>query len=542
MKIRVALLLFVCLTQCFAFGQVKVTKSDDLVVLDKGLQVARVGSYRRNPVHTDPLEAIVVAGKWSKPKASEKITDAAGNEYEWTLAKADENGWYTGSGQFGGGGYLFVPVHSETDRVMILHMKGNNSVTVNGQPHVGSRYQRSDVTDPWAPSFDFVRVPVKLNKGENEFLFQRSRRSGGRLKARLLKPESEIMFNTYDSTLPDLLEGKDINTFGSIVLINATEKQQNKLAFTAQWPDGRKTVIDIPVIAPLSSRKVRFDLKHGPVDEDVTVKLAVYEKNKRKIYDSVEVPLKVKKPGQHYKITYISSVDNSVQYYSVVPVVGGDKDTEPGLVLSVHGASVEATNQAGSYANKSWCNIVCPTNRRPYGFDWEDWGMIEAIDVLNDAKSVLGCDESRVYLTGHSMGGHGTWIVGSTYPDLFAAIGPSAGWISFKTYAGGTGEGESPSEMETMLARAENHGDTTGLMENLTDKGVYILHGGGDRTVPPSQAQKMAEYLGEFHKDWMYHEEPGKGHWWNLSDEPGADCVDWRPMFDFFARHRLVSD
>ncbi|MCK5000117.1 MAG: carbohydrate-binding family 9-like protein, partial [Anaerohalosphaera sp.] len=49
-------------------------------------------------------------------------------------------------------------------------------------------------------------------------------------------------------------------------------------------------------------------------------------------------------------------------------------------------------------------------------------------------------------------------------------------------------------------------------------------------------------YLGEFHKDWMYHEEPGKGHWWNLSDEPGADCVDWRPMFDFFARHRLVSD
>jgi S-formylglutathione hydrolase FrmB len=33
------------------------------------------------------------------------------------------------------------------------------------------------------------------------------------------------------------------------------------------------------------------------------------------------------------------------------------------------------------------------------------------------------------------MGGHGAWILGVQFPDLFAAIGPSAGWISFRTYA-----------------------------------------------------------------------------------------------------------
>src|SRR6185436_6998175 len=31
----------------------------------------------------------------------------------------------------------------------------------------------------------------------------------------------------------------------------------------------------------------------------------------------------------------------------------------------------------------------------------------------------------------------------------------------------------------------------------------------------------------------------GAGHWWDASDEPGADCVDWAPMFDLFAHHRI---
>jgi hypothetical protein len=47
----------------------------------------------------------------------------------------------------------------------------------------------------------------------------------------------------------------------------------------------------------------------------------------------------------------------------------------------------------------------------------------------------------------------------------------------------------------------------------------------------------MVEHLEKFHKDFIYHEEPGQGHWWDISDEPGSDCVDWPPLFDFFARH-----
>ena len=67
--------------------------------------------------------------------------------------------------------------------------------------------------------------------------------------------------------------------------------------------------------------------------------------------------------------------------------------------------------------------------------------------------------------------------------------------------------------------------------------GVYIIHGDKDDNVPPQQSYLMMERLKTFHHDFEYHEEPGAGHWWDNSDDPGADCVDWRPLFDFFARH-----
>ena len=136
--------------------------------------------------------------------------------------------------------------------------------------------------------------------------------------------------------------------------------------------------------------------------------------------------------------TFISDIDGSVQYYAVAPVKQNQKDGPSlALFLSLHGAGVEATGQAAAYASKTWGHLIAPTNRRPYGFDWEDWGRMDALEVLEHAQKLYKTDPQRTYLTGHSMGGHGTWHVGATFPDRFAAIGPSAGWVSFSTYAGG---------------------------------------------------------------------------------------------------------
>jgi hypothetical protein len=135
------------------------------------------------------------------------------------------------------------------------------------------------------------------------------------------------------------------------------------------------------------------------------------------------------------------------------------------------------------------------------------------------------------------MGGHGVWHIGSLFPDRFAAIGPSAGWISFWTYRfRGIDLGDT-TVVRRMIRRATTPSETFMYAPNYAQLGVYVLHGAADDNVPVTEARSMVERLGAFHKDFVYHEQPGVGHWWDLSDEPGVDCVDWAPMFDFFARH-----
>ena len=49
---------------------------------------------------------------------------------------------------------------------------------------------------------------------------------------------------------------------------------------------------------------------------------------------------------------------------------------------------------------------------------------IDKLDFLEDIKSNLKIDLDRIYLTGLSMGGRGTFIVASQLPNIFAAIMP----------------------------------------------------------------------------------------------------------------------
>ena len=161
--------------------------------------------------------------------------------------------------------------------------------------------------------------------------------------------------------------------------------------------------------------------------------------------------------------------------------------------------------------------------------------------VLAHAQATLDNDPTKVWLAGHSMGGHGTWTVGAHFPDRFAAIAPSAGWESFFSYAGGAQFPEEYSVSE-ILTRTSNPSHTLLHKYNYKAQGVYILHGDADDNVPVSEARHMRDVLKEFHTDLQYFEQPGAGHWWDAGHDNGADCLDWQPIFDMFARHRLPKD
>lgn len=55
------------------------------------------------------------------------------------------------------------------------------------------------------------------------------------------------------------------------------------------------------------------------------------------------------------------------------------------------------------------------------------WTRVDFEALLADVRRIYAFDESRVYLTGYSMGGYGAWSALARFPDLFAAAAPIAG-------------------------------------------------------------------------------------------------------------------
>jgi pimeloyl-ACP methyl ester carboxylesterase len=485
-------------------------------VLHSGLAIGPVGRGGRTPIQVDPVAFQLVTGTWTVPREGDEV----GNR-KWLQATSDKDGWFQGAAF--AGGYAFFGVESPKRQIVLLGASGNSTVWINGTPRPGDPY-----------SYGWSKLPIVLEKGTNQLLFSCRR---GALRAEILPRLRETFLNTGDTTMADVVAGERNPVWCATVIVNATESPSRSMTLRAQAEGGEATLTKLPTLLPLQSRKVGFMVRppHETKPGPLKVKLTLDDGTGKP--DTATLELRVRGPMDTVKRTFISGIDGSVQYYAVRPATSPDAQA---LVLSLHGASVEASGQADAYSGKSWCNIVCPTNRRPFGFDWEEIGREDALEVLALAKRSLRPQSDQIYLSGHSMGGHGTWQLGVNYPNLFAAIGPSAGWSSFFSYGGGV-RYSNPSPVEMILNRASNPSDTIALIRNLSTEGVYILHGDADDNVPVSEARKMADSLSSFHKDWQLFEQKGAGHWWENSDEPGAECMDWAPMYDMFARRRLPT-
>ncbi|MHC4598620.1 MAG: carboxylesterase family protein, partial [Planctomycetota bacterium] len=455
------------------------------------------------------------------PKGPEAGEAVPGILDPWTVWKPDAKGWIKARPLRNG--YAYAAVEAEEDGALLAEGLGHYYFYVNGEPFPGDVYKKRR-----GP----VAIPVR--KGVNHLYVRVVR---GQFTLRLREPESPLLLSTKDLTLPDAREGRPLLAMGAVRVINASARPVEKAVIKAG--DGKlcDTVTAVPFIPPFGVHKAPFLIRLAPLSEEhvkenkfeLPVEVVAPQGRSR-----ITVRLRYRRGTEAYKETFLSDIDNSTQYFGVRPPskpLGG-----PGhLYLSLHGASVEAHGQANAYTPKPDGWVVAATNRRPFGFDWEDWGRLDALEVLAEAKKRFLVDPNRVYLTGHSMGGHGTWHVGVNHPGLFAGIGPSAGWISFFSYGGARKmKGKGPEEI---IARCMGPSDTLSLKENLADLPVFIIHGAIDDNVPVRESRKMVEELKPFHKDFVYLEVPGKKHWWNDPETPGTDCVDLSDLFDFFARN-----
>ena len=489
--------------------------------LSEALVLPSGGRFGRTAFRIDPIEASVVRGDWKTPHVDDSVQWGTNGFRTWISATANAEGWFTNSALRGG--YASFTYNAPAYQVLLLTAAGHNMVYLNGEPHAGDIYE-----------YGYTTIPVRVRPGTNEFLFAAGR---GRLRLKLSPPQQPVYIDNQDSTLPDLIAGRASEVWGAVRVINTTTNSIQHLQLTATTAGKHRIVTDLPTLPPLSTRKVGFRIQNPghAATNTLRVELVItgtdLDRNRTSTRSSLS--LRLLKAGDKHKETFISEIDGSVQYYAITPA-HPESETSPvrALVLSTHGASVEASGQAAAYSHKSWAHLVAPTNRRPYGFDWEDWGRLDALEVLQTAQSRYHTDPRLTYLTGHSMGGHGTWQLGATFPDRFAAIAPSAGWISFFSYAGGRRD-ESTNAVRALFQRAANPSDTLLLASNYLQHGIYVLHGDADDNVPVSEARTMKKVLEGFHHEFLYHEQPGAGHWW------GNVCVDWPPIFDLFSKRQI---
>lgn len=105
-----------------------------------------------------------------------------------------------------------------------------------------------------------------------------------------------------------------------------------------------------------------------------------------------------------------------------------------------------------------------------------------ALAILDHTMSEYKTDPKRVYLTGLSMGGYGTWSLAAAHPDKWAAIVPICG--------GGNPENA----------------------EKIKDIPCWCFHGDQDRAVPVEQSRRMIEALKAVGGEPKYTEYEGVGH------------------------------
>lgn len=491
----------------------------------KGLILSDSHRYGREALVVDHVSYLLNAGKFQTPVEQGTIqTEGDGATLVWKFIEADSANKFRGD--LLQNAYIYLTYNSDKAGNALLNVSGNSMVYFNNEPRTGDIY-----SDGW------MNLPVTLVQGKNEILI----RCGGfarwqGVSAKLILDDKAIQLHTTDITLPHVVIGQDENQLtGAVVVINNTNSTLTDLTITASC-NGQATVTKAPWITKQTVRKVPFNFATQSINAKGDYAYTLTLKQGNKVLDEKQISISAVNSNEHHSQTFISEIDGSLQYYGVAPST--KSMTNPALFLSVHGAGVEAIGQARAYEPKDWGVVVTPTNRRPRGFNWEDWGRMDALEVLEIAKKKFTPDPARIYLTGHSMGGHGTWYLGATYPSKWAAIAPCAGYPTLKEY--GSADGKLPAKpdhkVEALLFRSSNGSNVIGLSQNYKGLGVYIHHGDDDRVVSVDYARQMRALLGNFHNDFSYYEYPGGSHWF------GNESVDWKPIFDFFKWHTIKAD
>ncbi|MFN0007611.1 MAG: hypothetical protein ACKVXR_06860 [Planctomycetota bacterium] len=209
-----------------------------------------------------------------------------------------------------------------------------------------------------------------------------------------------------------------------------------------------------------------------------------------------------KKNGRHFFWTKPEVAENRGLY-----LVGGEERNPKALLIAMHGGgeglgeASEAHSAYNSAGGKIDWLVICPEVLVKTEHGWTDSGTEEFVLALVEAAlRTWKIDRNRVYFSGHSMGGYGTWTLGAHHADRVAALAASAG---------------APTPI---LGRDREVIDIdSGVVPCLRNVPMIVYQSDDDPQVPPSVNRAAAKKVEEARALWggypfEYWEVEGHGH------------------------------
>jgi predicted peptidase len=206
------------------------------------------------------------------------------------------------------------------------------------------------------------------------------------------------------------------------------------------------------------------------------------------------------------KRTYTDAKGKTLPYRLLKPADYDPKQKYP-LVLFLHGAGERGTDNEKQLIHgvpefareenrkKYPCFLIapqCPENAKWVEVDWSadshrqpaepSAPMRLTLELLEALQKEFSIDARRIYVTGLSMGGYGTWDIVARRPELFAAAVPICGGAD----------------------------ETTAV--KIANVPVWVFHGAKDGAVNVERSRRMVEALKKAGGHPKYTEYPEVGH------------------------------
>jgi predicted esterase len=210
-----------------------------------------------------------------------------------------------------------------------------------------------------------------------------------------------------------------------------------------------------------------------------------------------------------FKKAYLSAVDNTLQPYEMFVPSSYDKSKPFPLIIALHGMGGDENSYFASYgqgafkteAEKHGYIVACPKGRKPASMYVGD-AEKDVMDVLAEVRRAYNVDADRIYLTGHSMGGFGTWSIAMDHPEVFAALAPISGGAN-----------------------------NPATMSKIAHIPTLIVHGDNDPTVPVERSRVMVAMGKKLGTEIKYIEVPG-------GDHGSVVAPNFPAVFEWFDSHK----